>query len=46
MDIPIRGLELTDWEAIATIHTVPQCQRQPLRLPYQSGEFYRRSPPL
>lgn len=42
MEIQIRGLETTDWEAIATIHQFPQCQRQTLRLPYQSGEFFRQ----
>jgi putative acetyltransferase len=38
----IRGLESADWEAIAKIHEYPECQRQTLRLPYQSRDFFKQ----
>ncbi|MBD3883533.1 GNAT family N-acetyltransferase [Phormidium tenue FACHB-886] len=41
-NIIIRGLEQDDWQQIALISSLPQSQRQTLRLPYQSLDFYRR----
>ena len=41
-NVIIRGLERDDWQPIALIFSLPQCQRQTLRLPYQSAEFYQQ----
>jgi L-phenylalanine/L-methionine N-acetyltransferase len=41
-NIIIRGLERDDWQQVALISALPQCQRQTLRLPYQSLDFYRQ----
>jgi L-phenylalanine/L-methionine N-acetyltransferase len=41
-NVIIRGLERNDWQQIAVISSLPRCQPQTLRLPYQSLEFYKQ----